>query len=307
VWAVTTHVLADPVTSGTGRNADTLWSGRTPLRTMLEAADWEATTAGGLLGIEVEPVVCLIAPGLPEPAFDFQGIRITEPNSLAEQVASSTADFVDVATVSSAVSRVFGAAPVAGTSAPTLGVPVVPGGQGRAYAPERRRSLGARIHALNSMRAVRVGVALALLAGVLAFLPTIIGLWDSVATEGAERLTDVIDEVDTEGSVDDASGQPPMRVRYRLTCPVDGGGWMAEWEWPGPLPDGVAGYAVRTQARRAPVVVHTLLPWSDPTAPPTAARIASTGATTVFTDHRSPAGDIIATTSTTIELPNEPC
>lgn len=316
VWAVTTHVLADAVTFGTGRNADTLWSGRTPLRTMLEAADWEATTIARLLGVEVEPVVCVIAPGVPDPTFDFHGIRITTPNSLVEHVATSTSGFVDVAKVVSVVERVFDARPVAGTAAPTLAVPVVPGVHRQGYAPRPRRSVGARVHALNKHRIVRVGGALALLAVVLVFLPAIRGLWNSVATEGAERLTDVIDEVGDTGSSDDAGAdqvpaddavRAPMTVGHQLTCATPGAGWDAAWEWPGPLPDGVAGYSIRIQIGNAPPVVHSLLPWSEPTSPPPPARISQSGPTTVFTDHRAPNGEVVATTSDVIEAPSDPC
>lgn len=315
VWAVTTHVLAEPVTFGSGRNVDTLWAGRTPLRTMLEAADWEASAAAGLLGVDVEPVVCLVAPGLPQPTFDFHGIHITSPNSLVDQVARSTADFVDVTAVSAAVSGVFDASPVAGTAAPTLGVPVLPGVHRPTHGAPRRRSLGARAHALKSIRAVRIGAALAVLGAVLAFLPAIIGLWDSVATEGAERLTDVIEEVDSgetdtdEAAVDEAPADvPPLAgVGYVLSCPAVGAGWVAAWQWPGALPDGVAGYSIRTQTGTAPMVVYPPLLWSDPTTAPPAARIASIGTTTVYTDHRSAAGEIVATTTTEIEPPNDFC
>ena len=83
VWAVTTELFDEPVVRGRGRNADTLWSGKTPLRTVLDAADWEASALSALLGHQVEPVVCLVAPSLPEPAFadlieQVQGLDMDE-------------------------------------------------------------------------------------------------------------------------------------------------------------------------------------------------------------------------------------
>ncbi len=322
IWAVTTHVLSDPVTYGRGRNADTLWSGRTPLRTMLEAADWESSAIGDLIGFSVEPVLCLVAPELPEVAFDFHGIRISEPAVLVRQVATSTADFVDVANVADAVRRTFGAVPSSATVLPTLGAGVVSPIVRSHSRVRRRRSLGAWRHVIGSVRAVRVGALVALVAVLVALLPTIVDLWTSVATEGADRLTDVIDEnATTDGSPDDrlddtrdgtradARIDPtaPDPVGYVVTCPTSGSGWMVTWSWPGELPPGVAGYAVRTQTKQAPPITHTLVPWNDPDAPPASIRVSDGAATTIFTDHRAADGSVLATTSEQLIVRGSTC
>lgn len=316
VWAVTTHLSTEPVTIGSGRNADTLWAGRIPLRTELDAADSDAVAIADLIGVAVEPVVCLIAPALPEPSFDFRGVRVCAADQLMPVVEAPTEEFVDVAALEATVEQVFGSARAAGAGVPTLAQPTT---QPRdpVPLPRRRRTIGARIHSLRSMRAVRVGLVLVLLAVALAFLPTIVGTWDSVASEGADRLTDVIDEVDN-AATEIADASPPTPVTavptaapapagYELSCPSPGDGWLATWSWPGPLPEGVAGYSVRTQVGDSAPVVHSALPWSDPTSPPPAFKISQSGSTTVFTEHRDANGSVVATAAATITPPTEVC
>jgi hypothetical protein len=311
VWAVWTRVCNDPVTRGRGRNSDTLWSGRTPLRTELEAADWEASALSALIGYEVEPVMCLVTPSLPEPAFDFHGIRICRPETLANQVATSTADFVDVATVADAVQRRFGVEPVKHGVLPTLGLPLEVVKARIVRPPQRRRTLGARLHVLRSNTIVRTVAVIALIGGIVAFLPAILGAWNSVASEGAERITDVLD--DPENSAGDVSGVTdsrfgsPAAVQHTVTCPTPGGGWMLEWRWPGALPAGVAGYGIRTSTAQAPPVVRTLLPWSDPTSRPAPVRLPERAEVTIFTDYRGPDGAVLSTTSETVRSPTAPC
>ncbi len=308
VWAVTTHVLAEPVTYGRGRNADTLWSGRTPLRTMLEAADWESSAIGELIGFDVEPVLCLVAPCLPQSAFDFHGIRISEPAALVRQVATSTADFVDVERVAEAVRRALGTLPSDGAKVPRLGTPVMPVARW-SPTPRRRRTLGARLHAVRSMPAVRVGSLIALAAVALAMLPTVVDTWNSIATEGADRLTDVIEERTAADDTTAANGpvDGPMPVGYDVTCPVPGAGWMIEWSWPGELPPGVDGYVIHTMTNDAPRITHTLTPWTDPTASPPAIRLPDAATITILTDHRSDDGRVLATASEVVSVPATGC
>ena len=265
VWAVTTHVAAEPVTFGRGRNADTLWSGATSLRTVLEAADWESAALADHLGFPVEPVVCIVAPALPEPAFDFHGIRISDPSSIVSQVASSTADFIDVAAAVEAVRRSFGVGPAAGTAPPKLGMAILPPLLRPRGSARRRRTIGARLHALTSVRAVRVGAALTAAAVLIAWSPTITGLWNSVASESADRITAVIDDEAVADSAPDAT-TGAAGVGYVLTCTDIG--WVVEWSWPGPLGPGVVGYSVRTRTGGAATLVHTPTTWTDPASPP---------------------------------------
>ena len=185
VWAVTTHVVDDPVTRGHARNADTLWAGRLPLRAKLEAADWESSTVGDLLGFEVSPLVCLVAPSLPEQVFEIQGIRICGPDTILEQVATSTADFIDVARVADVVRRTFGHRITARDGGAVARTPA----SGPCRTPALRR-VGTGRSARGS-----TGCARSLRSGSgssspssrswSASIPTIIDLWDSVAS--AER------------------------------------------------------------------------------------------------------------------------
>lgn len=303
-WAVTTHVAAEPVTFGRGRNADTLWSGATSLRTVLEAADWESAVLGDLIGFPVEPVVCIVAPELPEPAFDFHGIRISEPSSIVSQVATSTADFIDVAAVVEAVRRSFGVAPAAGTAPPKLGVAILPPSLRPRTSARRHRTIGARVHALRSMRAVRVGAALMVGAVLVTSAPTISAVWNSVASESADRITDVIDDEaiadSSPGALTDAAG-----VGYVLTCTDMG--WVVEWSWPGSPGPGAVGYSVRTRTGGAVTLIHTPTTWTDPASPPPDSRVANPSATDVITEHRAADGSIVATSSETMVVPTASC
>ncbi len=299
VWAVTTAVFAEPIAVGSGRNADTLWSGRTSLRTMLEAADWESSTISELIGHSVEPLLCLVAPSLPQPAFDFNGIRICRPEALTKQVAVSTADFVDVAVIADTVQRVFGVEPSTEAVLPTLGTPVLPPQFRPEIARPHRRTPGARLHAIRTKTSVRAVAVVALLAAVAVFLPSIVRLWRSVASEGAARVSDVIEER--------SPNDGPAPVGYTLTCPSPGAGWTVEWTWPGDLPDDVAGYGIRTQSEDGPALVHTVVLWSDPSVTPPPARLTDPASTTILTDHRAPDGRTIATTSEAMEAPTGTC
>lgn len=312
VWAVTTHVSSGPITFGRGRNADTLWSGGTSMRTVLEAADWEAAALADHIGFAVEPVVCIVAPELPESAFDFYGIRICEPASLVRQVATSTADFVDVVAVADAVRRTFGVEPAGGTAPPTLSVAAQPPSS-RPALPPRHRTMGARVQAVKSTRAVRVGVVIALAAVIVAALPTIVAVWNSVATEGADRITAVIDDdALADGPVTEPSSSPnpvatPAAVGYTVSCPEPGAGWVVEWSWPGPLRPGVVGYSIRTRTVGAATMVHTANPWNDPASPPPPARVGDPAGTQIVTDHRAADGSVVTSVTETMAAPSSTC
>lgn len=313
VWAVTTHVASEPITFGRGRNADTLWSGGTSMRTVLEAADWEAAALSEHIGFTVEPVVCIVAPELPESAFDFYGIRICEPASLVRQVATSTADFVDVVAVADAVRTAFEVEPAVGTAPPTLGTAVQPSSS-RPALPPRHRTMGARLHALKSKRAVRVGAVIALGSVIVAALPTIIGVWNSVATEGADRITAVIDDDALAEDLADEGAEPARprssavaAVGYEFICPEPGAGWVIEWTWPGPLQPGVAGYVIRTGAGDASTVEHTTRPWSDPASRPAVARVGAARSIQIATDQQAADGSVVASVTETVVIPTDSC
>lgn len=299
VWSITTDVFAEPIAEGRGRNADTLWAGRTPLRALLEAADWESTAISELIGHPVEPLVCLVAPSLPRPAFDFHGIRICQPETLTKQVAVSTADFVDITVIADAARGVFDAEPATDAALPKLGAAVLAPQLRPGAPPRRRRTFGARLHALRSKTFVRASAVAAVAAAVVAFFPSIVNVWNSVAAEGAARITDVIDE----SSSDDA----PLPVGYTISCTTPGSGWTVEWSWPGELPDGVAGYGIRTERDGEPALVHTVVTWSDLSTPPPPIRLVDPAATTIMTDHRAPDGSTVASSAERIVGPVGSC
>ncbi len=89
VWAVTAASYTDAVVAGTGRGADTLWAGRTPLRSVLERCETHADVLATVFGHPVEPMLCIDAPSLPQPRFDFHGITISSPDELAKAVATT--------------------------------------------------------------------------------------------------------------------------------------------------------------------------------------------------------------------------
>ena len=304
VWAVTIHVAAEPVTFGRGRNADTLWSGATSLRTLLETADWESAALGDHIGFAVEPVVCIVAPELPERAFDFHGIRVSDPASLVGQVSTSTADFIDVGAAVEAVRRSCGIEPAAGTAPPELGKAILPPLLRPRASARRHRTIGARMHALTSVRAVRVGAALTIAAVLITASPTISAIWGSVASESADRITAVIDD---EAVADSAAGAPTdaAGVGYVLTCTDVG--WVVEWSWPGSLHPGVVGYSVRTRTDGAATLVHTATIWTDPASPPPDSRLANPSRTDVITEHRAADGSIVAMSSEPMVVPAADC
>ena len=304
VWAVTTYVAAGPVTFGRGRNADTLWSGATSLRTVLEAADWESAALADHIGFQVEPVICIVAPELPEPAFDFHGIRISAPSSIVEQVSTSTADFIDVATAVDSVCRAFGVEPASGTAPPKLGMAILPPLLRPRSSVRRRRTMGARMHALTSVRAVRVAVALTGASVLIAWSPSISAVWSSVASESADRITGVIDEAavadSSPGATTGAAG-----VGYELTCTDIG--WVVEWSWPGSPAQGAVGYSVRTRTGGSATLVHTPTTWTKPASPPPDSRLSDPSRTHVITEHRAADGSIVATRSEAMVVPTATC
>jgi hypothetical protein len=201
--------------------------------------------------------------------------------------------------ITESVQRAFGVEPSTEAELPVLGNAVLPPQLRSESGRVRHRSLGARWHAIRSKTPVRFAAVLALIAAAVVFFPSIVNLWKSVASEGAARISDVVDER--------SLGDGPLPVGYTLTCPSAGAGWAVEWLWPGDLPPDVAGYGIRTRTDDGPALVHTVLPWSDPAVAPPSIRLSDPASTTVLTDHRGPDGRTIATTSEPMHTPTGTC
>lgn len=307
VWAVTTHVVDEPVVHGRGRNADTLFAGRSSLRPWLEAADWEATALGELLGHPVEPVVVLVAPALPASTFDLNGIRICEPRTLMRQVATSTADYVDVGAVLAAAERALGVRAEGTDGIPRLGSPTLPPTFRPTKPARHRRTLGARAHAVRSSSAARAGALVLVAALVIAALPTIRSLWGAVASEGSEVVADAFSgEPSQDASATDAV--EPASVGIVWTCRRQGqGGWDLNWRWPGTPVEGAVGYHIATRTGDGPRVRHTVGPWTDPSTPPPTIRVVGDVETVVSTHHVTAGGSVVATTEAAVEPPSTSC
>jgi hypothetical protein len=99
----------------------------------------------------------------------------------------------------------------------------------------------------------------------------------------------------------------PPPARYVTTCPTPGAGWVVSWVWPGDLPDGAAGYRVRTQKDDGSFLLRPSVGvWDDPADPPVAIRLGSTDLT-VFTDLVEPDGTVVATTEHIFIAPQGTC
>lgn len=337
IWAIDAKFYSNKITRGTGAGAATLWTGRTRLYDTLRTTACEATKVGELIGVTVWPMMCVIAPSIPEPAFDFDGVRICEPASLEAQLFGSVAGPIDVVGATNAVQRVFGAEPDPRRPRPPHSV-----GAEVATAPKdgRRRSRGwasaepATIRVgkpgvdwakVFSFPLIRLAAVVAVFAVFIAVLPTAVdwasGRASDVIVDSDQRVTPTsVAQPPTSATMADgrstvpsttptapASFAPPPPVRYVTTCPSPGAGWVVNWVWPGSLPDGAAGYRVRTQRDGGPILVYPGIGvWDDPAEPPVAIRIGSTDLM-VFTDVVGPDGNAAATTQQPFAAPTGTC
>ncbi len=335
VWAIDAKHYTNKVTRGTGAGSDTLWTARKPLRDTLRTTGWEATKVGDLIGVAVRPMMCVIAPSIPEPAFDFDGVRVCEPRSMEAQLLGSASEPVDVVRVSNSVQRVFGVEPDPRThrTARLVGsearaVPSVSASRRRT----RRQSEPATIRVgaprpnwlkLLTSPLVRLAGLGVLAFAALAVLPTVAG-W------GGERLSDAVTESLLDVSPTTVARPPssmptvtsvttappatsprafdsPPAVRYVTTCPTPGAGWVVSWVWPGELQEGALGYRIRTQDGDEPVWIRPATgAWDETSDPPRALQIYSTEFT-IFTDLVGPDGNTAATTEQQFVAPMGTC
>lgn len=122
VYAVDVQDCSAAVLLGQGDDADRIWSGGRPVD--LESASAGAAEVGKLLGVKVLPIACLVAPMLPEPVFEVDGVRVCHPNRVIAEVTRAFARRVDVTKVSRRVTESFGVEQQDRAQAALAGLPV---------------------------------------------------------------------------------------------------------------------------------------------------------------------------------------
>ncbi|MEO6652122.1 MAG: nuclease-related domain-containing protein [Ilumatobacteraceae bacterium] len=306
IWAVATATYADPIEVGRGRGADTLWAGRLPLRSALEACEAEADAIAELIGRPVEPLLCVDAPSMPDAAFDFHGIAVCIPDALAVQVGVTTTDFHDVNTISDDIQRVFACTPATRDTVPTL----------RSATPLRGGSRPLRRWPSFPMRVVQCHlpahrvVPIVVIVLLLTVLPNVVGLGTSVAQKGVEGVTGALTPstlVSQAAGNDDAPLMPPPDVWYVVTCPEPGAGWLVTWVWPGDLPASVASYGISTRSVAGVRIDRTVGGWTDPSVVPEAVQLATSENITVITEYRDASGATIQSTDEAFRRPPGDC
>jgi hypothetical protein len=319
IWAIDTKNFSHPVTMGRGKGADTLWNGRYPMRKELTACEWEAAAVSDLIGHPVDPMMTIIAPSLPSPCFEFNGVQICRPAMLVDQLRRLVRQPVDVAAARAAIEHAFH------VKALTTGQPVPPQTtkQRRTRSPSRGPS---SVRAFVGQAAANpllrfVALSVALIVGA----PLVLGLVTSLGREAGERVADNLPTAPaatppapttslasaqstsqpppTEPSTPSAPPlqlDPPPPVPFTVTCPVAGLGWELQWEWPGPLPPPAVAYAIKPTTSDGTISHHFL--WSDPANPPVGIVISNDAPTVIITEYVAADGRTLST----VEAPFEP-
>lgn len=311
IWCVTTATYDDPITAGVGRGADTLWAGRTPLRSVLESCESYADTIASLIDRPVEPLLCAVAPEVPESSSGPHGITICTPDTLAAAVATSTTDWQDVGEVARIVTSALAAEPARDSALPTLGSTAA---STATRSASRGPSLvGGVVRFARRHLPLRRVVPIALLVAALTVVPNLLGIGTSVAQRGVEVGVESVTDVLTPSTlVSQAAGDDtlpaPAPVRYDVTCPTPGSGWTVDWIWPGDLAAGAAAYGIRTRSDDGVVRNHSPGGWSSPNDAPPPSRIdTSNGPVTVITEYRDAAGAVISTGEQAFSPPADGC
>lgn len=295
IWVIDVMHSDDPVTVGRGRASDTLWAGRTSLRPALEASDWAAETVGRLLGVHVEPIMCLVAPSVPEPTFEFNGIRICQPETLASPLLTPGAPPVDLASIVRSVNDVFGAEPSTPADLPTLSPVAMADRSVVAPYPTRRTTIGARVHAVRRSVAFRLGVLVAAGAAAVVYSSTLTAAWDAAVDRVGDVAGGLMDSTSDEPTLFAGPVTHPTAARFVATCPEPGAGWELGWVWPGELPARAFAYDIRLDTGVAGPRV-AVDGWTDATVSPTPYRLDGSAPKWVLTDYVDEAGAILATT-----------
>ena len=310
IWAITAATFEEPVTTGSGRGADTLWAGRTPLRSVLEACESRADVLADLIGRPVEPLLCIAAPSISPDAAGTQGVSVCSTTELAATVARATTTWQDVSDVSALVERALNVRSERRSSLPQLHRPTLPPTQRGATPASRVGQWPKRARRHLSARRV---VPIAALVVALTAVPNLFGMGSSVAQRGVEIGVESVSDVLTPSTlVTEAAAReplgPPPAARYVVSCPTPGSGWAVTWIWPGALPDGAASYGIRIRQSGRAQRDLTPTPWvSSSDEPPTARIDTRDGDVTLVTEYRDGAGAIAAAISEPFLAPSGSC
>lgn len=310
MWAITAATFEEPVTAGSGRGADTLWAGRTPLRSVLEACESRAEALAALIGHPVEPLLCISAPSIASDAAEAQAIAVCSAADVAAVVARATTVWHDVNDMSALVERAVGVQPVRRSAVPRLHQPTLPPTRRRATPTSRVGQWPTR--ARRHLPARRV-VPIAALVVALTAVPNLFGVGSSVAQRGVEIGVESVSDVLTPSTlVTEAAAReplvPPPPARYVASCPTPGSGWTVTWVWPGELPDGAASYGIRMRRSGGEQRDLTPTPWSSANESPPTARIDTRdGDVALVTEYRDRAGAVAAATSEPFVVPTGAC
>ena len=299
VFTVDSKNFTYPVTLGVGKGADRLWTGRSPIR--LEATKWETSVVSDLIGLPVDPFMCVFSPSLPLPVFDFDGVKICHPNKLVTELVNATSTPVDVGRAAAAVHHVFNVEPTRRQrpTAPTTRLkPTKPPSPGRAFGW------------LLTQLWFRLLVVVVGFLVFLSLLPVALSAVSSMAQEGTQRMingltpTTIAETRPTLSPVPVVISDPPP-VPYELSCPNPGLGWVLSFRWPGDLPTGASSYAIRWQLNGGSVIFHTTHDWTDPANGPGDLLIPNSSQFAITTEYRDDADQTLSSSTQSVELPGE--
>lgn len=307
VFAIDTKNFSYAVTRGRGRGADRLWTGRQPVR--LEPCKWEASTTAALIGAEVAPTMCIIAPSLPDPVFEFDQVSICDPAHLLAHIATDGPRTVDVAAVVERVTATFDATPEPhpSTPSPPPPAPSPPSAAAPRRAPRTRTATPTRPRSGRDRSWLRPVLTMTALLVALAVLPRLTPLITTFSTAVSDRLMSDLTPRPTPTPPPAGSlPTPPPAVPVEASCPTPGAGWVLSFGWPGDLPDGVSAYSIRSQPDGGPITRHDNNGWRDPSEQLNPVRVPSTTPLRIFTDFVDDAGRPVASTQDEF-APTEPC
>lgn len=330
IWAIDTKNYQYPVTIGSGKGAGKLWTGRRPLADTMETTKWEADSVAELIGYAVDPVMCIIAPSLPEQNFEFAGLAVCAPSHLRQVVADADGA-IDIGAAELAVRHAFGASPAdkVASFVSSPNPPPPPPKRPTSAKPERqsrsrptrskptraatspKRGMPKELTALFKLVALGVGAIIA-----LSFLPTV-STWvgqrasDAVMDDVLETADNPVDRAaatttssTTEPTIPVGTPEP---VRYVVRCLPDGR-WTVSWGWPGEPPAGVTGYGIRTEPASGPGMNVTIGTWSVVENKPADISVDPARADfDVITEYRDIDGDVLSSISEPFQAPAASC
>ena len=303
VFTVDAKNFTHPVTRGVGRGADRLWTGPSPIR--LEPAKWETSVVSERIGVRVDPFMCIISPALPDPVFDFDGVRICHPHRLVTELVKATSAPVDVQQAADAVRHVFG---------------VEPARRQPASAPRRRPEPAGPSGAVTTLRWLldqawfRLLVVIVGFFFLLSLLPVVLSAASLMLTDSTQRFIEgMTPTTAAQTSTPPATAppvivtEPPPAVPFDVSCPTPGMGWVISFKWPGDLPAGVSSYAVRWQLNGGPVILHTTRAWDDPAWTPVGMLISNNSQLKIITEYQDEDRQTLASTEQSFEPPSGEC